>query len=501
MVSFKSLLIVGAAAILHPVAANAGPSLPGVLTIAETQSDAIAAAERAVSQARAQLRRAMASGKGLKDARAALAAAQKLLDEAKVAAAKPPVAVATPNEGALKPPGDNASAGAGSTLEPGASANATPGVPPAAGASSAALGAAPAATGSGGGDTPNGPGAPVVELAPGQEPPPPAVEDAPASPPQAIVKADTAVAGVAVNGAPAMAPAGPEAQPIEPVGIGEKAADGRVVLREHGQLVVTHDENARFRASGGRVFEQEAENGQRVTTVNRPDGSQMVTARDADGNIVRRTRKLPSGEVVVLIDAKPTEKQQIAAGLDYLRRLPPVVLNIPTQQYVVASRQATPQVIEETLAAPPVEQVERAYALAEIRTSVRLRDKMRRVDVDTINFDAAQATLAEDQVAQLDGIGRALADIIRTRPDEIFLIEGHTDAVGSDFANLALSDRRAEAVAEILTYYSKVPPENLVTQGYGAQYLKVPTDGPEQQNRRVTVRRITPLLRGAGSSE
>ena len=39
-----------------------------------------------------------------------------------------------------------------------------------------------------------------------------------------------------------------------------------------------------------------------------------------------------------------------------------------------------------------------------------------------------------------------------------------------------------------------VPPENLVTQGYGAQFLRDPTPGPDRRNRRVTVRRITPLL-------
>ena len=39
-----------------------------------------------------------------------------------------------------------------------------------------------------------------------------------------------------------------------------------------------------------------------------------------------------------------------------------------------------------------------------------------------------------------------------------------------------------------------VPPENLVTQGYGEQYLKIPTQEAERQNRRVAVRRITPLM-------
>ena len=40
----------------------------------------------------------------------------------------------------------------------------------------------------------------------------------------------------------------------------------------------------------------------------------------------------------------------------------------------------------------------------------------------------------------------------------------------------------------------QVPFENLVTQGYGEEYLKVQTERPERLNRRVAVRRITPLL-------
>ena len=76
----------------------------------------------------------------------------------------------------------------------------------------------------------------------------------------------------------------------------------------------------------------------------------------------------------------------------------------------------------------------------------------------------------------------------------MFLIEGHTDAVGSDVDNLSLSDRRAACVAEILSETFGVPPENLVTQGYGEQFLKIHTPGPEPLNRRVDVRRIGPLM-------
>ena len=66
--------------------------------------------------------------------------------------------------------------------------------------------------------------------------------------------------------------------------------------------------------------------------------------------------------------------------------------------------------------------------------------------------------------------------------------------MGSDVDNLRLSDARAGPVAQDLTDIYHIPPENLTTQGYGERFLKVQTDGPERLNRRVTIRRITPLV-------
>jgi len=118
---------------------------------------------------------------------------------------------------------------------------------------------------------------------------------------------------------------------------------------------------------------------------------------------------------------------------------------------------------------------------------------MPRVDLD-INFDTGSWQLTPEQIDRLafiaDGINRA----IERNPREVFMIEGHTDATGNDVDNLSLSDRRAESVAVALTEQFNVPAENLVTQGYGEQYLKIPTPGPEAANRRVAVRRITPLI-------
>ena len=84
--------------------------------------------------------------------------------------------------------------------------------------------------------------------------------------------------------------------------------------------------------------------------------------------------------------------------------------------------------------------------------------------------------------------------LLDRNPEEVFLIAAYTDAVGSDVDNLSLSDRRAESVAEILSVNFGVPPENLVTQGYGAQFLLIDTPAPEPRNRRVEIQRITPLM-------
>ena len=94
----------------------------------------------------------------------------------------------------------------------------------------------------------------------------------------------------------------------------------------------------------------------------------------------------------------------------------------------------------------------------------------------------------------LELVAAVMRDITNQNPGEVFLIEGHTDAVGSDEDNLSLSDRRAQSIAQVLSEQFQVPAENLVTQGYGKQFLLVPTDGPERANRRVVIRRITPLL-------
>ena len=275
----------------------------------------------------------------------------------------------------------------------------------------------------------------------------------------------------------------------------------RTIIREGNQVIIRHDETERFRRTYRDADIRTERRGadEEVTIVRRPDGSEILTVRDQDGNLIRRVRREPAGREVILIENRRSGINR-RPGYGYVEeeviRLPPPTVRIPRERYIVETERASEADIIEAFTAPPVERIERAYTLDEIRRSAPLRERMRRVDLDTINFEFGSWELPPDQVGALRVIADGLHQAISRNPNEIFLVEGHTDAVGSDEDNLTLSDRRAETIATILTQRFQIPAENLTTQGYGEQYLKVDTQGPERANRRATLRRITPLLQG-----
>ena len=272
-----------------------------------------------------------------------------------------------------------------------------------------------------------------------------------------------------------------------------------MIIRDpSGHSFVRHNEVDRLR-HGARDVEVHRQDGETRTVVIRPDGTRIITVTDSDGRLIRRIRREPRGGEIIIIDNSfhPHPRPGVVAGFGgFYVDLPPPVIGIPYERYIVEAEEADPRLIYETLVAPPVERIDRRYTLDEIRYSPAVRDRMPRIDLDTITFETGSWEITPAQAQKLAAIAQGINRAIERNPREVFLIEGHTDAVGSDIDNLSLSDRRAEAVALVLTEQFQVPPENLTSQGYGEQYLKVQTDGPERANRRSTVRRITPLLTG-----
>ncbi len=105
----------------------------------------------------------------------------------------------------------------------------------------------------------------------------------------------------------------------------------------------------------------------------------------------------------------------------------------------------------------------------------------------TVDFTTDSAELTPQARAALDQLGRALSN--SELSGYRFRIEGHTDTVGSDDYNRALSEQRAAAVVAYLTRKFGVAPARLQALGMGEQGLLVPTppQTPEQRNRRVQI--------------
>ncbi len=273
-----------------------------------------------------------------------------------------------------------------------------------------------------------------------------------------------------------------------------KEPGGRAIMQVNGHAFIQHDETANFRAFGGIPQTRRAPNGNAISTIVRPDGVRIEIEVDGFGRPLRRVRYLPDGRRFVLFENRALA---IGAGLALgalIVSLPPVEVDMPREQYIVDADDATEDDIYGALQAGPVAPLDRSYSLEEVLASVGLRERMRSVSIDSINFEFGSSDVGPDQAEMLESVAAVIRDMANQNPGEVFLVEGHTDAVGSDVDNLSLSDRRAEAVADVLSQQFNIPRENLVTQGYGKQFLLIPTPEPERKNRRVVIRRITPLL-------
>jgi outer membrane protein OmpA-like peptidoglycan-associated protein len=275
-----------------------------------------------------------------------------------------------------------------------------------------------------------------------------------------------------------------------------KEPGNRTIIQAGGHAFIQHDETVNFRLFGGTPQTVRAANGNMVSTFVRPGGLKLEIEVDGFGRPLRRVRILPDGRRFVLF-----ENRAIALGAGFavgafIVALPHIHYDIAPEQYIVDADYASEDDIYGALQAGPVEPLDRGYSLDEVLASIDLRERMRSISIDSINFEFGSSDVGPDQAAMLETVAAVIRDMANQNPGEVFLIEGHTDAVGSDVDNLSLSDRRAEAVADALAQQFGIPRENLVTQGYGKQFLLVPTDGPERRNRRVVIRRITPLLQG-----
>jgi outer membrane protein OmpA-like peptidoglycan-associated protein len=266
----------------------------------------------------------------------------------------------------------------------------------------------------------------------------------------------------------------------------ENTGDRVIVRNPDGSYTVYKDDDAILRQPGVQTRTETYADGSTRTIVTRDDGSQVVTVRDASGRVLRRSVYDRAGIEYVLIDDLAPEEPIIISELP-----------LPREDRVTISTADSDAALRAEMAALDAEGIGRKFSLRQIRDIREVRALAATVEVDTITFDTGSSVIRTTEARKLAALGQLMQDLLAQNPRHIFLIEGHTDAVGSGASNLLLSDRRAESLAKALTEYFDIPPENLVVQGYGESELKIETLGDERLNRRVNVRLITPLMRTA----
>ncbi|HRO59394.1 MAG TPA: OmpA family protein [Burkholderiaceae bacterium] len=145
------------------------------------------------------------------------------------------------------------------------------------------------------------------------------------------------------------------------------------------------------------------------------------------------------------------------------------------------------QQIERVKASADAQRLEARTREAEARLAeieARQTERGLLVSLGDVLFETGRAELLPPAYPRLD----RLAEFLRQHPDRHLLVEGYTDSVGSDSSNLALSERRANAVRMALLQRG-VEPQRITTRGYGESYPVADNSNAEGRamNRRVEV--------------
>jgi len=115
--------------------------------------------------------------------------------------------------------------------------------------------------------------------------------------------------------------------------------------------------------------------------------------------------------------------------------------------------------------------------------ALQLRDGRIVIRLRAMQFAVGQSKILPGNKSLLEKVGRALALF----EDFDVIIEGHTDNLGSDQVNEALSEHRAEAVRHYLVMNHNLPYDRMIAVGYGASrpLAANTTEAGRAVNRRI----------------
>ncbi|MCP1626240.1 OmpA family protein [Pseudomonas nitroreducens] len=273
----------------------------------------------------------------------------------------------------------------------------------------------------------------------------------------------------------------PQPLPSEPAAPpqaqGQKPATPEVLVQEPVEQQPAH-------------FQLSNQDGQITVNGQLPDDADKQRLMDAlhaqfgadkvSGDILVDPQTLPAGWLDKLIAALPQlSASGVKLGLDGDK------LSIDTSALPEDQRFELSQALRELFSGYSISGLwERASAaLAGLKSGFSAEDLVHALNLMNVYFDSNSNAITSDSVEIL---GRA-AQAIRSAPQGTKIeVAGHSDSVGSDEANLAMSQKRADAVQAKLVALG-VAPSMLIAKGYGASkpIADNATEDGRAKNRRI----------------
>ncbi len=179
----------------------------------------------------------------------------------------------------------------------------------------------------------------------------------------------------------------------------------RVIIQFGDQIIVESNDRPRMSRGARDVYYEELPRGRTREVITRENGVQVVTIRDRYGDVIRRSRITPDGREYVLVYVDDDDYDRAATGAIRVMTCRRCASTIPVDEYILDAEDGESDRTPTTtfLDQPPVEKVERLYSIDEVKRSARIRDKIRRVDLDTITFEFGSASIAESEIAASGG--------------------------------------------------------------------------------------------------
>lgn len=179
----------------------------------------------------------------------------------------------------------------------------------------------------------------------------------------------------------------------------------------------------------------------------------------------------PAAEVVAHIENLQAEASQQAVDIEDLEKQ---LGALSSEQVSLKKREALQK---------QQERIERMFTRDEAQVLRRGNDMILRLV--GISFNVGRSEIESHNFGLIAKVQKAISIF----PDAKLVVEGHTDAFGSDTSNLALSQKRAESVRQYLIANMNVSSSNISAVGYGESNPVANNETPEgrKKNRRIDI--------------